>query len=39
VRGTPSFQLGRTGGALQLVKLRSLAPEDITPAIVELLRP
>jgi protein-disulfide isomerase len=39
VRGTPSFQLGRTGGALQLVTLRSLAPEGITPAIDALLRP
>jgi protein-disulfide isomerase len=39
VRGTPSFQLGRTGGALELVKLRSLGPEGITPAIDALLRP
>ena len=39
VQGTPSFQLGRTGGALELVKLRSLAPEGITPAIDALLRP
>jgi len=38
VHGTPSFQLGRTGGALELVKLRSLAPEGITPAIDALLR-
>ena len=39
VHGTPSFQLGRTGGALELVKLRSLGPEGITPAIDALLRP
>ena len=39
VQGTPSFQLGRTGGTLELVKLRSLAPEGITPAIDALLRP
>ena len=39
VQGTPSFQLGRTGGALELVKLRSLGPEGITPAIDALLRP
>ena len=39
VNGTPSFQLGRTGGALELVQLRSLGPEGITPAIDALLRP
>ncbi len=39
VQGTPSFQLGRTGGALELVQLRSLGPEGITPAIDALLRP
>jgi protein-disulfide isomerase len=39
IRGTPSFQLGRTGGALELVKLDSLGPEGITPAIDALLRP
>ena len=39
VHGTPSFQLGRTGGPLELVKLRSLGPEGITPAIDALLRP
>ncbi len=39
VRGTPSFQLGRTGGALELVKLRSLGPEGITPENDKLLRP
>jgi protein-disulfide isomerase len=39
IRGTPSFQLGRTGGALELVRLDSLGPEGITPAIDALLRP
>ena len=39
VQGTPSFQLGRTGGALEFMKLRSLGPEGITPAIDALLRP
>jgi protein-disulfide isomerase len=38
VHGTPSFQLGRTGRALELVHLRSLGPEGITPAIDTLLR-
>lgn len=38
VHGTPSFQLGRTGGALELVQLRSLGPEGMTPAIDTLLR-
>ena len=38
VHGTPSFQLGRTGGALELVQLRSLGPEGMTPAIDALLR-
>ena len=39
IRGTPSFQLGRTGGALEIVRLDSLGPEGITPAIDALLRP
>jgi protein-disulfide isomerase len=39
IRGTPSFQLGRTGGALELVRFDSLGPEGITPAIDALLRP
>ena len=39
VHGTPSFQLGRTGGALELLQLRSLGPEGIAPAIDALLRP
>jgi protein-disulfide isomerase len=38
VHGTPSFQLGRTGGSLELVQLRSLGPEGMTPAIDALLR-
>ena len=38
VHGTPSFQLGRTGGAFELVQLRSLGPEGMTPAIDALLR-
>jgi protein-disulfide isomerase len=37
VRGTPSFQLGWTGGRLELVRLRSLGPEGITPALDALL--
>ena len=37
VRGTPAFQLGRTGGKLELVVLRSLGPEGIRPAIDALL--
>ena len=39
IRGTPSFQIGLTGGALELVRLDSLGPEGITPAIDALLRP
>jgi protein-disulfide isomerase len=39
VRGTPSFQLGRTGGPLELVRLESLGPEAITPKIDALLQP
>jgi protein-disulfide isomerase len=37
VTGTPSFQLGRTGGRLELVKLRSLGPDGLVPAIDALL--
>jgi protein-disulfide isomerase len=33
VRGTPAFQLGRTGGPLRLLRLSSLAPDGIVPAI------
>jgi len=39
VHGTPSFQLGRTGGPLELLHLTSLGPEGMTPAIDALLRP
>ena len=39
VQGTPSFQLGRTGGPLERLGLDSLAPEAITPAIDALLAP
>jgi protein-disulfide isomerase len=39
VRGTPSFQLGRTGGPLERLELDSLAPEAIAPAIDALLAP
>ncbi len=37
VHGTPAFQLGLTGGKLELVVLRSLGPEGIRPAIDALL--
>jgi protein-disulfide isomerase len=33
VRGTPSFEIGPTGGALRLVSLSSIGPEGIRPAI------
>ena len=33
VKGTPAFQLGPTGGRLELVQLGSLGPEAIVPAI------
>jgi len=33
VQGTPSFELGRTGGTLRLIRLRSLGPEGIRPAL------
>lgn len=39
VGGTPALQVGRTGGPLKLVQLKSLDPEGITPAIDALLRP
>jgi protein-disulfide isomerase len=38
VQGTPAFQLGPTGGKLELVWLSSLGPEGISPAIDALLR-
>ena len=37
VQGTPSFELGPTGGPLELVELRSLDPEGLTPLIDDLL--
>lgn len=37
VSSTPSFQIGLTGGPLQLVSLHSLDPAGIRPAIDELL--
>jgi protein-disulfide isomerase len=33
VKGTPAFQLGPTGGRLELVQVSSLGPEGIVPAI------
>jgi protein-disulfide isomerase len=33
VQGTPAFQVGRTGGPLELVELGSLGPEGLRPAI------
>jgi protein-disulfide isomerase len=38
VSGTPTFELGRTGRPLRLVRLQSLGPEGILPAINALLR-
>jgi protein-disulfide isomerase len=37
VQGTPAFQIGPTGGRLELVQLDSLGPEGIVPAIEALL--
>ena len=37
VTGTPAFQAGPTGGHLELVRVDSLGPEGIVPAIKELL--
>jgi protein-disulfide isomerase len=37
VDGTPAFELGRTGGRLRRVEVRSLDPAGITPAIEALL--
>lgn len=37
VEGTPSFQLGPTDGPLELVRVDSLGPEALTPAIADLL--
>jgi protein-disulfide isomerase len=33
VAGTPAFQLGPTGGALELLRIGSIGPEGIVPAI------
>jgi protein-disulfide isomerase len=33
VAGTPGFQIGRTGGPLELVQVDSLGPEGLRPAI------
>jgi len=38
VQGTPSFELGRTGGPLRLIRLRSLGTEGIRPALEAALR-
>jgi protein-disulfide isomerase len=32
-QGTPSFEVGRTGGRLRLIRLSSLGPEGIRPAL------
>ncbi|MFL5928787.1 MAG: DsbA family protein [Gaiellaceae bacterium] len=37
VNSTPSFQLGPTGGSLELIQLSSLGPEGIVPAIEKAL--
>ena len=37
IHSTPSFQLGPTGGALELVQVSSLGPEGIVPAVEEAL--
>ena len=37
VRGTPAFQIGPTGGRLELVHVSSLTPEGIVPAIEKVL--
>ena len=37
VNSTPSFQVGPTGGSLQLVQVGSLGPEGIVPAIEAVL--
>ena len=33
VNGTPAFEIGPTGGSLELVHVDSLGPEGIVPAI------
>lgn len=37
VRGTPTFELGPTGGPLELIQVGSLGPEGIVPAIEAVL--
>lgn len=37
VQGTPSFEVGPTGGELRLVSLTSIAPEGLRPAIDSVL--
>ncbi|MGH3070714.1 MAG: DsbA family protein [Gaiellaceae bacterium] len=37
VNGTPAFQVGPTGGALEVVRVSSLGPEGIVPAVEEAL--
>ena len=37
VTGTPTFQVGPTGGTLELVRLESLGPEGLRPSIDALL--
>jgi protein-disulfide isomerase len=37
VHGTPAFQIGHTGGRLELVQIGSLGPDGIRPAIEALL--
>jgi hypothetical protein len=37
VHGTPAFQVGRTGGRLELVEVSSLGPGGIRPAIEAVL--
>ena len=37
VNGTPAFQVGPTGGSLELVHVESLGPEGIVPAIEAVL--
>lgn len=38
ITGTPAFQVGRTGGEMQVVRVDSLEPEELRPAIDALLR-
>ena len=37
IHGTPAFELGRTGGRLQVVQPSSLGPEGLSPAIEQAL--